>query len=109
MSTKKSSGNSRGHTVSMRLTDAEWKMLQEQSEIAGLSTSEYCRRRVFGKVITAILPQTDREAIATLRQLGGLLKQVYKSEVVDESATYAVLKKINLAVDEIRRGVRGES
>ena len=57
--------------ITLRVTAEEKTRLTEQAEIAGLSLSEYMRRRFFGGRIAAY---TDLNTIAELRRIGGLLK-----------------------------------
>ena len=58
--------------VTIRVTEREKTRLTEQAEIAGLSLSEYMRRRFFGgRPLTA---HTDLSTVAELRRIGGLLK-----------------------------------
>ena len=58
--------------VTIRVTEREKTRLTEQAEIAGLSLSEYMRRRFFGgRPLTAY---TDLSTVAELRRIGGLLK-----------------------------------
>ncbi len=108
MSTSKQAVARRNNTVKVYVSDAEQEILKEQAELANLTITEYCRRRIFGKKITPLLPQTDREAIATMRQLGGLIKQMYKAGA-EHSATYPVLKKLESAVDKIWKNAGGEA
>ena len=61
--------------LTLRVT-AEKKRLMEQAEIAGLSLSEYMRRRFFGGRIAA---HTDLNTIAELRRIGGLLKHNFET------------------------------
>ena len=65
--------------VTIRVTEREKMPLTEQAEIAGLSLSEYMRRRFFGGRLAAHL---DLNAIAELRRIGGLLKHNF--EVLQE-------------------------
>jgi hypothetical protein len=58
--------------VTMRVTPEEKKRLAEQAAIAGLSVSEYLRRRFFGG--RPLIAQVDEWMIRELRRLGGLLK-----------------------------------
>lgn len=55
----------------IRLTPQEKMRLDEQADIAGLSVSEYMRRRFFGGTIAAY---TDLRTVGELRRIGGLLK-----------------------------------
>ena len=58
--------------VTIRVTERENTRLTELAEIAGLSLSEYMRRRFFGgRPLTA---HTDLSTVAELRRIGGLLK-----------------------------------
>ncbi len=62
--------------VTIRVTEREKARLTEQAEIAGLSLSEYMRRRFFGGRLAAHL---DLNAIAELRRIGGLLKHNFET------------------------------
>ena len=62
--------------VTIRVTPEEKTRLTEQAEIAGLSLSEYMRRRFFGGRIAA---HTDLNTIAELRRIGGLLKHNFET------------------------------
>ena len=62
--------------VTIRVTEREKTRLTEQAEIAGLSLSEYMRRRFFGGRLAAHL---DLNAIAELRRIGGLLKHNFET------------------------------
>ena len=62
--------------ISLRVTGEEKTRLVEQAEIAGLSLSEYMRRRFFGGRIAAY---TDLTTIAELRRIGGLLKHNFET------------------------------
>ena len=62
--------------VTIRVTEREKTRLMEQAEIAGLSLSEYIRRRFFGGRIAA---HTDLNTIAELRRIGGLLKHNFET------------------------------
>ena len=54
------------------MTTAEDERLKEQAANAGLTVSEYMRRRMFGG--RPIVTRTDSQTIRELRRLGGLLK-----------------------------------
>ena len=62
--------------ITLRVTVEEKTRLTEQAEIAGLSLSEYMRRRFFGGRIAA---HTDLNTIAELRRIGGLLKHNFET------------------------------
>jgi len=57
--------------IRFRLTTAEKAALVEAADHAGLTLSEYIRRRALGKVVIA---RTDAALIRELRRQGGLVK-----------------------------------
>ena len=63
--------------VTIRVTEREKTRLTEQAEIAGLSLSEYMRRRFFGG--RPLVAHTDLSAVAELRRIGGLLKHNFET------------------------------
>ena len=58
--------------VTIRVTLEEKSRLLEQADIAGLSLSEYMRRRFFGG--RPLVAQADAMMSSELRRVGGLLK-----------------------------------
>ena len=60
--------------IAVRLTESEKARLVENADHAGLSLSEYVRRRLFGR---RVLAQTDAVMVRELRRLGGLLKHIH--------------------------------
>jgi uncharacterized protein (DUF1778 family) len=60
--------------VNVRLTAAEKVRLKDDADLAGLSVSEFVRRRSFGR---AIIAQADAVTIKELRRLGGLVKHLH--------------------------------
>ncbi len=84
MKGRKTEGGGRSATrkwVTIRVTDMEKARLMEQADIAGLSLSEYARRRFFGGTIAAC---TDVKTVGELRRIGGLLKH-----------NFATLRQVN--------------
>lgn len=63
--------------VTIRVTEREKTRLTEQAEIAGLSLSEYMRRRFFGG--RPLAAHTDLSTVAELRRIGGLLKHNFET------------------------------
>lgn len=63
--------------VTIRVTEREKTRLTEQADIAGLSLSEYMRRRFFGG--RPLVAHTDLSAVAELRRIGGLLKHNFET------------------------------
>jgi hypothetical protein len=101
----RSSGLQRRRTL--RLSDCEDARLANQADAAGLSVSEYMRRRFFGG--RPIVAHTDDRTIRELRRLGGLLK--YNFDTLRQAgASPELLRKqeellaeISQAVDRIER------
>ena len=60
--------------VNVRLTAAEKARLKDDADLAGLSVSEFVRRRSLGRPIIA---QADAVTIKELRRLGGLVKHLH--------------------------------
>ncbi|WP_206215315.1 hypothetical protein [Desulfovibrio sp. ZJ200] len=90
--------------------------LMEQADIAGLSLSEYARRRFFGGTIAAC---TDVKTVGELRRIGGLLKhnfatlrQLKASRGIMETQEDALRKlvcliqKIGMALDDRQKKSR---
>ena len=63
--------------ITLRVTVEEKTRLTEQAEIAGLSLSEYMRRRFFGG--RPLVTHTDLSTVAELRRIGGLLKHNFET------------------------------
>ncbi|MDX2100838.1 MAG: hypothetical protein SFW36_23920 [Leptolyngbyaceae cyanobacterium bins.59] len=73
--------------VRARVRRSEKAQMQESADRAGLTLSEFMRRRSLGK---PIISRTDEQMIRDLRRIGGLLKKVnndsggaYTSTVVE--------------------------
>jgi hypothetical protein len=99
----RSSGLQRRRTL--RLSDYEDARLANQAYAAGLSVSEYMRRRFFGG--RPIVAHTDDRTIRELRRLGGLLKYNFETlrqaganpELLQKQET--LLTEISLTIDRI--------
>ena len=63
--------------VTIRVTEREKTRLTELAEIAGLSLSEYMRRRFFGG--RPLVAHADLSTVAELRRIGGLLKHNFET------------------------------
>lgn len=66
--------------ASVRMTVSEYERLKRDADFAGLTPSEFIRRRIFGRPIIA---NVDLIMVKELRRLGGLLKH---SLVVSDGA-----------------------
>ena len=63
--------------VTFRATPQEKNRLAERAYLAGLSMSEYLRRREFGG--RPLVAQTDLVMVRELRRIGGLLKHNFET------------------------------
>ena len=63
--------------VTIRVSLGEKNRLLQQADIAGLSLSEYMRRRFFGG--RPLVAQTDAMMASELRRVGGLLKHNFET------------------------------
>jgi len=104
MKTKDSSRAKFQRRRTLRLTAEEDARLEAQAESAGISVSEYMRRRFFGG--RPIIAKTDEQAIRELRRLGGLLKHNFEAvrtaggaSALEETAT--ALQRIGQAIDRL--------
>lgn len=77
--------------IGIRMAPPEYERLKHEASLAGISVSEFVRRRIFGR---PIIPATDLIMVRELRRLGGLFKHslvvskgAYKSEVSQAMAS----------------------
>ena len=78
MKTKEYGGRFAGnYRVTIRVTESEKNRLLMQAEIAGLSLSDYMRRRFFGG--RPLVAHADLSTVAELRRIGGLLKHNFET------------------------------
>lgn len=77
MKAKTKTREERRHRRTFRFTDYENAYLVEQSGVAGLSISEYGRRRIFGG--RPIVAHADLMNIRELRRVGGLFKNNFET------------------------------
>ena len=80
------------------MTTAEDERLREQSASAGLSVSEYIRRRIFGG--RPIVARTDNQAI---RELGGLLKHHFG--MVRDTGQPEAIAQMNRTLEGIQNAI----
>ena len=67
----------RRHRKTFRFTDYENAYLVEQSGVAGVSISEYGRRRIFGG--RPLVAHADLMVVRELRRVGGLFKNNFET------------------------------
>ena len=65
-------------SITFRISCEEKEHAAEQAKLAGLSLSEYLRRRFSGKG-RSIIAFTDANTVRELRRLGGLLKNNFET------------------------------
>lgn len=86
----------------LRLTPSEHLELSEAAKIAGLSLSEYVRRRALGRVVIA---DTDLVMLRELRRVGGLLKHIHnESNGAYSQLTADALETIRETIGRIANG-----
>ena len=82
--------------VNVRMTVAEKTEMKEAADLAGLSVSEYVRRRALGR---AVIAHADAAIIKELRRLGGLVKHLHnESHGAYDRQTAAVLTELQRAI-----------
>lgn len=92
------------HLMSVRVTEDEWVVVNEQSHRAGLVPSEYVRRRVLGhRIVARIHDHTVNE----LRRLGGLQKHLSSNVPEYRQEFEKVLEEIREAIMRIDNTVAG--
>ena len=88
----------------LHLSDEEDARLVREAKAAGISVSEYMRRRFFGG--RPIIARTDDQAIRDLRRLGGLLKHSFTAVRENGGASVVremenLLRRIGEAIDRL--------
>jgi hypothetical protein len=103
MKGKKAGGRyAAGRLVTLRVTEEEKKRLAGQAALAGLSVSEYLRRRFFGG--RPLIAHADAWMIRELRRLGGLLK--YNFETLRQAgASRELLRQQENVLAEIAKAI----
>lgn len=95
--------------VTIRVTPEEKARLTEQADMAGLSVSEYLRRRFFGG--RPLVAHTDALMVRELRRMGGLLKHHFETLRRAGASVHVLIQqeetlgKLSSAIDRI--GVSG--
>ena len=85
-------GENLTENINIRLTSKERSHLNEQAEIAGLTVSEYVRRRICG---VSVPSKIEKRMLFELRRQGGLLKFIFN----ESQGMYS--EKIDNALDSI--------
>lgn len=88
--------------LTLRVSPEEKQRAEEQSTNAGLSVSEYMRRRVFGG--RPVVALTDEAMLRELRRVGGLLKHNFETvRQADREDSHAVLEQMEDALRQLVR------
>ena len=86
----------RTERIQCRLTVDESSTVREQAHVAGMTLSNYFRRRVLGRRVIA---DVDMTMIRELRRQGGLLKKIHTESGGAYNATTArILEGIEAAI-----------
>ncbi|MDD9940788.1 MAG: MobB mobilization protein [Myxococcales bacterium] len=83
----------------IRMTAEEKASLRSEANEAGITISEYGRRRLFGRKVVA---QADQAVLNELRRLGGLVKHVH-NQGGDSRETVETLRSLRAAIDRLGR------
>lgn len=84
--------------VTFRLSEKDRKDLVEQASAAGLSVSEYIRRRALGH---PVLARTDAAMIRELRRQGGLIKHYALSKSLPSREAIEAFQSITSLMKEL--------
>lgn len=77
--------------INVRFSDADFEQIVKQSEMCGISPSEYVRRRALGKMIKSKISYFDKEASLALGKAIGMIKQIFKHELASPDDTHKLL------------------
>jgi hypothetical protein len=87
--------------VNVRVTPTEKAELKETADLAGLSVSEYVRRRALGRAVVA---HADALTIKELRRLGGLVKHLHnESKGAYREETGAALVSLRAYIEQLAK------
>ena len=95
-------GVRRGEKVEVRVSGAEKADLRTAAKEAGITVSEYVRRRSLGRPVTA---RADRETRVLLRRIGVNLNQLARA--ANTSGTPTPEAPLTDALDQLRRVLAG--
>lgn len=85
----------------VRLTPTERAELEAAAEAAGITLSEYIRRRALGRRVVARRALTDIQTLNELRRLGGLVKHLALEEVGNPDDLRTALAALREAAERI--------
>ena len=85
----------------VRLTPTERTELEAAAETAGVTLSEYIRRRALGRRVVARRALTDIQTLNELRRLGGLVKHLALEEVGNPDDLRTALAALREAAERV--------
>lgn len=94
--------NEKSRRILFRVTPEEEKKYKEDADKAGLTLSEYIRKRLNGSKVEAKQPITDKQTVANLRQAVGLLKQLFRYEKITGEQLDKSLKEIYNIIELVK-------
>ena len=86
-------------------TPTEFENIKSSAEAAGMPVAQYIRRRALGQPVTAVMTETDRHAIAQLKQMLGITKQIFKLALADSVLSGHLLSEIVDTIRWVRYGI----
>lgn len=89
--------------ITINLTITDYDKIKDSAENAGLTLSDYSRKRLLCHAIYPKLPRIDMEALAILNRVSGMIKQIFKNNAADTSQTWAILEEVKCLAKQIRR------
>ena len=93
--------------INIRVAEFELKEIKKDAEEAGLSLSEYGRRRLLGLRVDSKL---DVRVVGELRRIGGLIKHLYnESNGMYSSESAEMLKTITKYIQNLMEGTQNDS
>lgn len=89
--------------LTFRLTSTERTELEAAAETAGMTVSEYVRRRALGRKVVAPRSMADTQTLNELRRLGGLVKHLAATGNGNPDDLRAALAELREAAERIAR------
>ncbi len=83
----------------VRCTDAELHFVEAQAAAAGLSLSDYARRRLLGQVVAPAVSVADDRLLMELNAIGNLLNQIARALHTDRPER----ADLSVAINDFRR------
>jgi len=104
----------RTRQVNIRVNEEEYDVLASNASMAGMTVSEYVRKRALGRPVKAVPCRFDAEAVLELARIGSNLNQlarlgnIARKAGTEEEFVYGRLEELREAIDDILRAIRRE-